>query len=137
MAHHHRLAVSTLYDRRYDVAKLELDISVRMVSAGLIHDVFVQSAGLGGGGGQMDESVPSIDIQHGGNGPNAMGWIEIAVTVNGMECSPLGLAETFFTKFHTAAIRLLSIVKFNMPKVVLISTLQMEQFAKKSLPNHV
>ena len=66
-----------------------------------------------------------------------MGGIQITVSIYRMLCSPARFGEAFFTKFHSATVGLLTVVKFHMTQIMLIATLAVKQFAKQLLSYHI
>jgi len=78
----------------------------------------------------MNHAVTAVNIQHGAHGSQTVSGIQVAITVNGVDSTPLRLRITFFSKFNTPAVWLFSVVEFYMAQVVLITTLAMEEFPK-------
>jgi len=135
MAQNDRLAIGALDDRGNNIAQPKFYRCIGMVRAGLINDIFMEAPGLSRRGGKMDKSVSTVNIQHGAHRTHTVGGIEITVSINGVLCTPFGLAESLFTKFHAVTIGPLTIVELYVAKIVLITALTVQKFTENPLSN--
>src|ERR1700712_650098 len=66
-----------------------------------------------------------------------MCWIQISVAVYRMIGSPFGFRKSLVTKLCANAGAGCAIIKFYIPQIVLVATLQMDQFSKNTFAHHV
>ena len=73
-----------------DISQAEADGGIGVLFAAVADDIVVQAAGLGGEGGEGEEAVAAVDIGHHGEGADAMGRIQVTVTMDGVVGAPAG-----------------------------------------------
>ncbi len=119
------------------VAKRKIDFCAGMIGPSLREDIFVQTAGLAGEGTKRYKPVAPVDIDHHGDGPDAMCGIEVAVAVYGMLRTPMGFGKCFFAKLHTDAGRIFPIIELYTAQVMLIASLYVDDLTENILAYHI
>ena len=132
-------AIGTLQMGGHDVTLFEFNFSIgmRIASFWMFDDIIVQTPGFTREGTQAHQAITAVEVEHGGNGAQAMGWVKLAVAVQVMVGAPSGFAVAFVAEFYTRVISALAVVEQHAAEVVLIATLRMHNFAKHALAHHI
>ena len=101
-----------------------------MVRTPLAHDVLVKASRLGGGGGQGHEPVPAVDVQAVGHGTGAVSRVDVAVALDRVLGPPVGL--TLGTRSELG-----SRIELDVPQVVLVAALAVDELSEESVPDHL
>lgn len=114
----------------HDVAEAEADGGIGVVFAAVFYDIIMKAARFGGEGGDREEAVATVDIGHHGEGADAVGRVQVTVTVDGVVGPPAGFGECFLTEFDAVVVGRLAVVELNAPQVMLVAALEVEELAE-------
>ena len=132
-------AIRTLQMGGHDVTLFEFNfrIGMRLASFWMFDNIIVQTPGFTREGAQAHQAIAAVEVEHSGNGAQAMCWIKLTVAVQVMIGAPSGFAVAFFAEFYTRVVSAFTVIEQHSAEVVLVATLRMYDFAKHALAHHV